>query len=82
MVDITDEASAENVKKWLSDIRKANASLPILIVGNKLDLQAERVVSLQRMQDFCTGHGLHYLELSAKEGTNVDKLLPALASLL
>lgn len=44
--DITDQESFNNVKQWLNEIdRYANGSVNKLLVGNKCDLSANRVVS-------------------------------------
>jgi hypothetical protein len=44
--DVTDEESFNNVKQWLSEIdRYASDNVNKLLVGNKSDLTAKRVVS-------------------------------------
>ena len=59
---------------WLMDIRKIDPNLPILLVGTNIDLEEKRQVELEeaielaRSRD-CAG----YIEVSAKEGTNVDQ---------
>lgn len=49
--DVTDQDSFENVKTWLSEIdRYANESVNKLLVGNKADLTAKKVVDTQTAQ--------------------------------
>lgn len=44
--DITKEASFKNIKRWVEGIREyAAENVVIMIVGNKLDLKAEQVVT-------------------------------------
>ena len=46
--DVTDQESFNNVKQWLSEIdRYANENVNKLLVGNKSDLTANRVVSYE-----------------------------------
>ena len=43
--DVTDQDSFNNVKQWLNEIdRYANESVNKLLVGNKSDLTAKKVV--------------------------------------
>lgn len=45
MYDVTDQDSFNNVKQWLNEIdRYANESVNKLLVGNKSDLTAKKVV--------------------------------------
>jgi GTPase SAR1 family protein len=49
--DVTDQESFENVKVWLSEIdRYANESVNKLLVGNKADMTAKKVVDTQTAQ--------------------------------
>jgi Ras-related protein Rab-1A len=49
--DVTDQDSFENVKVWLSEIdRYANESVNKLLVGNKADMTAKKVVDTQTAQ--------------------------------
>jgi Ras family len=49
--DVTDQDSFENVKLWLSEIdRYANESVNKLLVGNKADMTARKVVDTQTAQ--------------------------------
>ena len=46
--DVTDQESFNNVKQWLSEIdRYASDNVNKLLVGNKCDLDANRVVSYE-----------------------------------
>ena len=46
--DVTDQESFTNVKQWLNEIdRYANESVNKLLVGNKSDLTAKKVVDYQ-----------------------------------
>ena len=72
--DITDRESFNNVNTWLSEVRKhAGGQVVKLLVGNKCDLEEERVVSRQEGQDFADSLGVSFLETSAKQRVNIDE---------
>lgn len=49
--DVTDQESFNNVKQWLSEIdRYASENVNKLLVGNKCDLTAQKVVSYETAQ--------------------------------
>lgn len=48
MYDVTDQESFNNVKQWLNEIdRYASENVNKLLVGNKCDLTANKVVSYE-----------------------------------
>lgn len=56
-------------------------TLPSALVptGNKIDLADKREVSQQRAEEFSDAQDMYYLETSAKESDNVEKLFLDLA---
>jgi GTPase SAR1 family protein len=49
--DITDKKSWKDVPYWIEQVKKYNTENPaILLVGNKSDLENERVVSTEEAQ--------------------------------
>lgn len=46
---------------------------PVIIVGNKCDLEAERSVSTQEGQEMAKVYDCPFFETSAKSRTNVDE---------
>jgi GTPase KRas len=53
--------------------------VPVVLVGNKSDLMAERQVSNEDINQFATKYSLPYLETSAKRRINVDECFHELA---
>eukprot|EP00892_Ulva_mutabilis_P010225 jgi/Ulvmu1/7575/UM037_0119.1 len=79
--DVTDAESFDNVKTWLSEIdRYASESVNKLLVGNKADLSAKKVVDSSSAQDFATDYGIPFLETSAKDSNNVEQAFMTMAS--
>lgn len=70
--DITDTQSFENVQKWLEEItRYATEDVAKLIVGNKCDLESERVVKFEDGKQMAKSFDIPFIETSAKSSTNV-----------
>jgi len=79
--DVTDNESFNNVKQWLHEIdRYACENVNKLLVGNKSDLTAKRVVSTEQGKEFAESLGIEFLETSAKVSTNVEQAFLTMAS--
>lgn len=68
--DVSNLESFSNLDKYLAEI-KANAreGVVIFLVANKVDLEADRVVTKEMAEDFARENKLEYVEFSAKEET-------------
>ncbi|XP_031488641.1 ras-related protein RABA2a-like [Nymphaea colorata] len=79
--DITKQSTFENVNRWLKELRDhADASIVIMLIGNKSDLQHMRAVSTEDAQQFSQREVLSFLETSALDATNVDKAFQTILS--
>nr|GMC80701.1 GTP-binding protein YPTM2 [Ipomoea batatas] len=79
--DVTDQESFNNVKQWLSEIdRYASENVNKLLVGNKCDLTAQKVVSYETAKAFADEIGIPFMETSAKNATNVEQAFMAMAA--
>lgn len=58
----------------------AKKNVDVLLVGNKVDLEKQRVVEFKTAKDFADERDLPYMETSAKTGTNVDSAFIKLAT--
>ena len=80
--DINEVESFNNVKQWLKKIdRYACEIVPKLLVGNKLDADGEgkREVPYEMAKEFADDAQMDFIEVSAKDGTNVDECFLKLA---
>ncbi|EMP35012.1 Ras-related protein Rab-30 [Chelonia mydas] len=78
--DITCEESFRCLPEWLREIEQyASNKVITVLVGNKIDLAEKREVSKQRAEEFSEAQNMYYLETSAKESDNVEKLFLDLA---
>ena len=62
--DVTDLESFNNVKQWLHEIdRYACDNVNKLLVGNKCDLTAKKVVEYASAKEFAENLGINYVVL-------------------
>jgi small GTP-binding protein len=72
--DLTRRSSFEHVGFWLDQARKhAPPGIPIVIVGNKSDLEEQREVTHEEGQQAARGLGAGYAECSALLGQGIDE---------
>ncbi|XP_033110082.1 ras-related protein Rab-10-like [Anneissia japonica] len=72
--DITDEKTFEHITgNWLRNVLEhANEDVILMLLGNKCDLDDQRMVSKERGESFAQENGLKFLETSAKTNINVE----------
>lgn len=68
------DATAE-FREQILRVKNSDTSIPLVLVGNKGDLFAERKVPLAQCQQRAEMWGVLYVETSAKTRENVDKVL-------
>jgi len=72
--DVTNQESFDSLKDWIKDIQfYAGDSVPMVLIGNKNDLEEDRVITFCEAQKFAERLGIEYIETSAKCATNVEK---------
>ena len=73
--DITKVESFQHIATWLADARNAARSeCSVCVVGNKGDLEDQRVVRTEDGKLFCTENNLLFFECSALTGDNIDEI--------
>ena len=73
--DITCRYSFEGAQTWLKEIlSKGKKDCVIVLVGNKCDLEYDRKVNKEEVEDLCKENNLLHILTSAKTGENVLKL--------
>eukprot|EP00350_Pseudokeronopsis_sp_OXSARD2_P011094 CAMPEP_0170556544 /NCGR_PEP_ID=MMETSP0211-20121228/17383_1 /TAXON_ID=311385 /ORGANISM="Pseudokeronopsis sp., Strain OXSARD2" /LENGTH=155 /DNA_ID=CAMNT_0010866951 /DNA_START=165 /DNA_END=633 /DNA_ORIENTATION=+ len=66
----------DNVKTWINSIyRHQDPSIAKVLVGNKCDLDDERVVGKNVARKIAEEHGMDYFETSAKKSINIQEMM-------
>ena len=74
MYDITNQISFDTLEEWIKSIFEAkDENFPIVLVGNKCDLEKERVISKEEGEKEAKKHNFSFFETSNKEGINIEE---------
>ncbi|XP_067169328.1 ras-related protein Rab-25 [Apteryx mantelli] len=72
--DITKHQTYEAVERWLKELYDhAEATIVVMLVGNKTDLAQAREVPAEEAKMFADSKGLLFAETSALDSTNVEQ---------
>ena len=71
--DITKKETFDNLKNWISNAEN-ETDFKIIIVGNKLDMESRREVSIEQLKKLAKKKNCKYFETSAKDNINVENL--------
>ena len=82
MYDITNLNSLKRISEWCKTIRENSSKIPILLVGNKLDLEYLREISIEQGTKIKEELQLSaFMEISIKTGENVERMFERLSHL-
>ena len=74
MYDITNQNSFNNIKNWMETIdENLGSKMPIVLIGNKCDLNEERKISIEMGKNLAEEYGIHFFETSCKDNINIEK---------
>ncbi len=62
------------IEIWVNEVVSKCPDIPIVVCGNKFDLNEARSIEKEEMLDYSKLHKFDYVETSALSGFNVDKL--------
>ena len=73
---INSKESFEDIEMWLRELRThSNPDAKVFLIGNKIDLEAQRVVKKEQGEQFCKDNKLNlFMESSAKTGLNAQNI--------
>ena len=73
---INSKESFEDIEMWLRELRThSNPDAKVFLIGNKIDLEAQRVVKKEQGEQFCKDNKLNlFMESSAKTGINAQEI--------
>ncbi|XP_063230369.1 ras-related protein Rab-3 isoform X1 [Bacillus rossius redtenbacheri] len=83
MYDITNEESFNSVQDWVTQIKTYSwDNAQVILVGNKCDMEDERVISFERGKQLAEQLGIEFFETSAKENINVKAVFERLVDII
>uniref|UniRef100_A0A8C1UAA0 Ras-related protein Rab-35 n=1 Tax=Cyprinus carpio TaxID=7962 RepID=A0A8C1UAA0_CYPCA len=80
--DVSSAESFVNVKRWLHEINQNCDDVCRILVGNKNDDPASKVVETNDAQKFAEQMGIRLFETSAKENINVEDMFNCITELV
>jgi small GTP-binding protein len=80
--DVTRKTTFEHIEAWMEEFKLVNKSIPIVLVGNKIDLAEAREVNKIEAESLAKSLNASYIETSAKEGSNIEEVFEMLAYFL
>ena len=83
MYDITNANSLNMVSERCQMVKDWRKAIPILLVGNKIDLEEQREVSKDEVDKFKEDHDISSLmEISLKTGENTEKMFMKITDMI
>ncbi|EDR30030.1 GTP-binding protein ypt2, putative [Entamoeba dispar SAW760] len=77
--DVTSKDSFDNIAYWSKNVEEnADEGVNLILIGNKSDLEQNRVISTEQGQELADKLGIPFLETSAASNSNVKKMFMTL----
>lgn len=72
---LIEESSLNDVRNWASEMKTQTDEMPrLFVIGNKMDLAEERVITTQQGEEVAKELNAIYCEVSAKSGRGIEEL--------
>ena len=78
--DVSQRDTFDKIPEWLQNVRFSSKNIPIFLVGNKIDLESERIVQESDAIALAEAENIPYIETSAKQNIGIDKLFEDVAN--
>ena len=74
MYDITDILSFDSIREIIESINEEKGKdFPMILIGNKIDLEIERLIKKEEAEELAEKYGMEFFEISNKEGIKIEK---------
>ena len=74
MYDITRQKTYDDISIWMESIKENKGdNFPMILIGNKSDLEEQRAVSKEEGEELALKYKLKFFEISNKTGDNVKE---------
>lgn len=83
MFDVTSQISFASCESWLQAVKASiDANAYIVLVGNKVDREEDRMVSTEDGEQFARAHDMEYFETSAATQLGIEELFHEISKVL
>ena len=83
MYDITNRESFDTISRWWNNILEhKEKDFPVILVGNKCDLEDERKVQKEEGEKIAKEYNVKFYEASNKDGINVEESFRELINII
>lgn len=76
--DLTERKSFDKLPEWIESFKNARGEQPLLLIGNKSDLENQIKVSESEASQFANNNNMELVITSAKTGQNVEDMFSKL----
>ena len=81
MYSITRDETFKSISNWINSIKEVKGNdFPIILIGNKCDLEENRIIKKDEGEKIAENNGFQFFEVSNKTGLNVDEAVNYLVS--
>lgn len=71
--EIINRETFNNIKKWIKDTQEIDKKIIGVIIGNKIDLNDNRKIEKDELEELSKKYNMSCIETSAKNGTNIKE---------
>lgn len=79
--DLTRPDTLKALDHWIEKAKKGAGHVPVYLLANKADLEGQRRISDEQLEEFCRQRGWQFALTSAKAGTQIAEALKKLCSM-
>lgn len=80
--DLTRKSTLKSIKVWVSSLFEITGDIPLILVGNKVDLEAKHEITKEELIEIAKEYNALSFLTSAKTGQNVEKMFYNLGEML
>ena len=83
MYDITNIETFSSIKGWIKSIEEIKPKgFPIILIGNKCDLESERKIPKEEGIKEAKNNGFPFFETSCKDNINIEEAINTIVSMI
>jgi len=80
--DVTNRRSFDDINYWFNDVNCYVSDISILLIGNKSDMEKERVVSYDEGKNKANQLNIEFIEISSKESAVINEIFIKMTNII